>query len=384
MSTIKSSTEHLTLNADGSGKEIKFQANGTEKAKITSTGVAITGNLELDDSTGTTVNRIRLGTGNDLGIFHDGSNSYIENTGTGDLIIQDSGGDVRIKGKSNEDSIVANNDGSVDLYYDNSKKLATTSSGIDVTGDVDIVGTNTTDVIDASTLVSGTSLKINGNTSEGSDSLRMGAMANGTGDYFIDVSNGTGTASYNLLINPFNTGNVGIGTSSPSQELDISSANPAVRLTDTSTSGLYHEVVSYGNDLRFSADGGNVEGSTDIEFLIDGTEHLKIRSDGRGLSQFTAKAWVNFNGTGTVSIRDSHNVSSITDNGTGEWAANYSNSMSNANYSATTANSYVGGSYDITYAMISGYSTSNISFYTQQEDSGVVDVSTMNIQVFGD
>lgn len=39
MSTIKSSTEHLTLNADGAGKEIKFQANGVEKASISSTGV---------------------------------------------------------------------------------------------------------------------------------------------------------------------------------------------------------------------------------------------------------------------------------------------------------------------------------------------------------
>ena len=38
MSTIKSSTEHLTLNADGSGKDIKFQANGVEKASIDSSG----------------------------------------------------------------------------------------------------------------------------------------------------------------------------------------------------------------------------------------------------------------------------------------------------------------------------------------------------------
>jgi len=283
MSTIKSSTEHLTLNADGSGKEIKFQANGTEKAKITSTGVDVTGNVDINNS----VPILKL-TDTD-----DSSYSRVYNSAGG-------------------------------LYLDADK-------GDGVSGSVIQFGVD--------------------------DVARMR----------IDSS-----------------GNVGIGTDSPAQELDISSANPAVRLTDTSTSGLYHEVVSYGNDLRFSADGGNVEGSTDIEFLIDGTEHLKIRSDGRGLSQFTAKAWVNFNGTGTVSIRDSHNVSSITDNGTGEWAANYSNSMSNANYSATTANSYVGGSYDITYAMISGYSTSNISFYTQQEDSGVVDVSTMNIQVFGD
>jgi hypothetical protein len=46
-----------------------------------------------------------------------------------------------------------------------------------------------------------------------------------------------------------------------------------------------------------------------------------------------AKAWVNFNGTGTVAIRDSFNVSSITDNGTGDYTINFTTAMSNANYS---------------------------------------------------
>jgi hypothetical protein len=44
------------------------------------------------------------------------------------------------------------------------------------------------------------------------------------------------------------------------------------------------------------------------------------------------QAWVNFNGTGTVAIRDSHNVSSITDNGTGDYFLNFSSSLANANY----------------------------------------------------
>ena len=45
-----------------------------------------------------------------------------------------------------------------------------------------------------------------------------------------------------------------------------------------------------------------------------------------------AKAWVNFNGTGTVAIRDSFNVGSITDNGTGDYDVNFSNSFSDSNY----------------------------------------------------
>jgi hypothetical protein len=50
--------------------------------------------------------------------------------------------------------------------------------------------------------------------------------------------------------------------------------------------------------------------------------------------QYAAKAWVNFNGTGTVAIRDSENVSSITDGGTGRYTINIGNDMSNANYSS--------------------------------------------------
>ncbi len=46
-----------------------------------------------------------------------------------------------------------------------------------------------------------------------------------------------------------------------------------------------------------------------------------------------AKAWVNFDGTGTIAIRDSYNVSSLTDQETGRWNVNFTNNLSNANYS---------------------------------------------------
>jgi hypothetical protein len=54
----------------------------------------------------------------------------------------------------------------------------------------------------------------------------------------------------------------------------------------------------------------------------DGTENYKCR------------AWVNFNGTGTVAIRASGNVSSITDNGTGDYTVNFTTAMPDANYTA--------------------------------------------------
>ena len=90
------------------------------------------------------------------------------------------------------------------------------------------------------------------------------------------------------------------------------------------------------------------------------------------------KAWVNFNGTGTVAIRGSYNVSSITDNGTGRYNVNFSNNLVNSNYSPTLI-------YDNNYNMqwISGYSTSTyrINIYS---GSAYYDVNTVGSIVFGD
>lgn len=65
-----------------------------------------------------------------------------------------------------------------------------------------------------------------------------------------------------------------------------------------------------------------------------------------GVEVYTAKAWVNFNGTGTVAIRASGNVSSITDNGTGDYTVNFTVAMTDANYSMIGASSLPSGGSD--------------------------------------
>jgi len=61
--------------------------------------------------------------------------------------------------------------------------------------------------------------------------------------------------------------------------------------------------------------------------------------------QSAAKAWVNFNGSGTVAIRDSENVTSILDEGSGDYTVNFTNSMANANY-----NNVAGGQHNLGHA----------------------------------
>ena len=78
-----------------------------------------------------------FGSGDDLKIWHDGSNSYIVDAGTGDLLNYFSNDWKVIKYGSSEICIAATSDGSVDLYYDNSKKLETVTGGVLVTGELE-------------------------------------------------------------------------------------------------------------------------------------------------------------------------------------------------------------------------------------------------------
>jgi len=78
--------------------------------------------------------QIKFGTGDDLEIWHDGSNSYLKDTGTGDLLIM--GDNVQLRNASFEYYLTAISNGAVELYYDNSAKIATTSVGADVTGEL--------------------------------------------------------------------------------------------------------------------------------------------------------------------------------------------------------------------------------------------------------
>ena len=66
------------------------------------------------------------------------------------------------------------------------------------------------------------------------------------------------------------------------------------------------------------------------------------------------KAWVNFNGTSTVAIRASYNVSSITDNGTGDYTVNFTTAMPDANYSVNIATGNPGNAGSATALFASG------------------------------
>ena len=95
-----------------------------------SEGIEVNGHVQLDDN-----NELRLGTGQDLRIYHDGSHSYIDDQGTGNLILESNGGEIKLQTSGGgEDLARFINQGAVELFHDNSKKFETTTDGATVAG----------------------------------------------------------------------------------------------------------------------------------------------------------------------------------------------------------------------------------------------------------
>jgi len=137
LSAQSGATGGLTWAADAAGTITAF-TNGVDNRLVTATSAtALNGEADLTFD-GTNLNladnkKIRLGTGNDFEIYHDGSNSIIHDGGTGDLLIR-AEDDLRLQDTSGYDYIHCNTDSSVELYHNKVKKLETASTGGIFTG----------------------------------------------------------------------------------------------------------------------------------------------------------------------------------------------------------------------------------------------------------
>jgi hypothetical protein len=96
------------------------------------------------------------------------------------------------------------------------------------------------------------------------------------------------------------------------------------------------------------------------------------------------RAWVNFNGTGTVAIRASFNVTSITDNGTGNYTVNFTTAISDANYSATCTavlSTVLNLTNGVTAAGIT-YATGSVVVKSGNYSTGLFDADIYNVAIF--
>ena len=117
-----------------------------------------------------------------------------------------------------------------------------------------------------------------------------------------------------------------------------------------------------------------------VSNITDGTDTVETGYVVNG----SAKAWVNFNGQNTVAIRDSLNVASITDQGTGLYDVNYANNMSSSNYSlslSTRGNRPADGDGGLSQNIASKH---RLQARSGNQDSSFEDADRLYSQVFGD
>ena len=242
---------------------------GTGFVRIT--GDTMTGDLSFGDN-----DKAIFGAGSDLQIYHDGSHSYVDDQGTGQLRLR---GTTQIQFLSGANDYMATmaNDGAVTLYHDNAAKLATTSTGIDVTGTVTADGLT----------VEANAPYINiSNTGENVGGIKMYDSGGASTQYFnltydSGASNTVGfdtgaSGEYTFSVNTAekmritSTGNVGIGTSSPSVELSIAGTDPQLVLWE-GADGASSSKVQLGT--------GTAQGFINVH-KGNGTRTVQINSDG--------------------------------------------------------------------------------------------------------
>ena len=323
--------QYLTGDINGA---VTLFYDGVAKIATTSTGIDVTGSVVSDGLTvagNTTFNtgdvlftgasanilfdqsanalefadnaKAQFGTGNDLQIYHNGSNSYIDDAGTGNLFIRSN--EIRLNKYTGEFMLRAIADGAVTLYHDNSPKLATTSTGIDVTGTVtaDSGTIDGTFIVDGGTGVNSTAVlhvRQDGNgdgngiaiTSSNATSHRI--WKNASGVLNIGSSTNSNAFQQDLTGNVTIEGTISSGSITTSGDVNINTAND----------GLY---FSGGNNRIYFNNYRALEGATDGSNLQLGEGY----STTTAYTNFNISSGHNYQVNGTTVIDSSRNLTNI-------------------------------------------------------------------------
>lgn len=197
----------------------------------------------------------------------------------------------------------------------------------------------------------------------------------------------------------YTSGNVGVGTTSPGDRLHVYENASYVGIKLQNQTSFFTTFVHDGlGGHAFLYKSGNY----DTGFYNNDVETMRVKAGGNFLfnsgygsvaTAYGCRAWVNFNGTGTVAIRGSGNVSSITDNGTGNYTINFTTAMPDTNYavggscmrSSDNTNSSSAGLLltvigSSTYS--TGFTTSSIRILSKLDNNGMEDALAVSVNIY--
>jgi hypothetical protein len=216
------------------------------------TDIAVSAN---DDITFTDSSKILMGAGSDLQIYHDGSNSYIKDTGTGNLTLDTNGSQINLGG-GGENFAVFRKDTSVDLYYNGTKRFETTNTGASVTGDLVVSGTITGS--------GGSFLPLAGGTMTGNIILNDNVKSiYGTSSDGLEIYH-DGSNSY---INESGTGSLYIKSAGAIRLQSDTGENMIYAVNDSAVNLYFNNV----NRVQTTSTGANVSGDLTVTGSITGS-----------------------------------------------------------------------------------------------------------------
>jgi len=257
--TLVAGSDYNTTTTNTIGGLAALTASDVVEVVVYDTFSVFGGNMAADLKFKDNVKAV-FGTGSDLQIYHDGSHSYIDDAGTGRLYIRGNGA-VELQKYTGEKILEGNADGAVNVYYNNSLKLATTATGVDVTGTI------TADGIDST-------------CAAGDGNLALQAYhptSTSARDIAKFQSNVGGTQVDQMVIGC--DGNVDINGTVTAQLLDLGTNNPRIRFDDSDTSNN-GEITLDNTALRIEADEDNAVANSKISFRVDASEKAFINSSG--------------------------------------------------------------------------------------------------------
>jgi hypothetical protein len=195
----------------------------------------------------------------------------------------------------------------------------------------------------------------------------------------------------NIVLN--SSGNVGVGTSSPGSayQLAVSGNNTGMSVQDTGSAGTWLDFKTGSGAVQgniyfnftngYMAFGTAAAGSSQVERArIDSSGNFQFNSGyGSVVTAYGCRAWVNFNGTGTIAINASGNVTSITDGGTGTYTVNLTTAMPDANYAAVVS---CGFSAQSARADLTGKTSSACPVTTHNGTGTNTDSNNVSVSIF--